>query len=626
MKEKFQYFEKKKVSKHINYRVYGVYGFRMLFMPTSFSILSRSSAPVPEMNAFIDSSERLNIYLPLVGKNIFNNEKNGFTDFCGIILFFGSLLALFYGFDTFRCQEYLKFTACSLKPRELFIAMVTARLLVLFLVFGALTGVGFLQVAISGFNFPFNINLGVFILQVLSIAVFFFLLGTLYSTVKSQKTGLAILLSSWFLLVFIFPAAIAAYISRKSDAITPLYQLENEKYTIFSEFEKKVIEKEGIFHYGKILTEPIKRMISSYWNNEFQQILRLEKDMLRQMKANADLFENISAFFPTAFYMSVNSQVSGMGYTNLLDFYSSVLEQKRRFVKFYLDKVYFSNFTELEPFKTPNGNIFYSVSRLPRSSLGGSAINLVYLICLWTISLLRFKRILFYRYRYRCTEGEGEKCPPSVKLELNRREYSVFRVSGDYLQEQLYGIFSRKPASSHKKKKKETSFHVVIDGAEVASDSSTRHFLYLPHPASIPGEIRVKDFVNLYIQINKHLFPLRKEAFNEFLRNEILENKLGKKIRSLTPDEKGEIILEILDKTGHDIILINDAFSDMSPSTDIRLKKTMEKLTQRNVLAIYLVEDDLLLKKSSNTSTGHYFYKTGNWDRVVQSYETIVSE
>jgi hypothetical protein len=98
-KKEFQEIEKNKVSKIINNRIYGIYGYRTIFIGAAFGIFFSESAVVRDVNSFVDSGERLNIYLPMKGKHIFDLKKSGFMDLSGIILFFGSLLALLYGID-----------------------------------------------------------------------------------------------------------------------------------------------------------------------------------------------------------------------------------------------------------------------------------------------------------------------------------------------------------------------------------------------------------------------------------------------------------------------------------------------------------------------------------------------
>ena len=92
----------KKVEQFLNYRVYGARGFRLFFQPAPISNFFIKSMPIPDMNAFADSTEQLNFYKPINTKTVFELRKNWFTDYSGILLLIGSLLSLFYAFQSLK--------------------------------------------------------------------------------------------------------------------------------------------------------------------------------------------------------------------------------------------------------------------------------------------------------------------------------------------------------------------------------------------------------------------------------------------------------------------------------------------------------------------------------------------
>jgi hypothetical protein len=155
-KEKFQEIEESKVSSYISYRVYGTYGFRMLFVPAPITVFFNKSGLISDMTSYVDSGERLIIYNSLKGKNVFNLKKWGLTDFSGIILFFASLLALFYGYETLSNAEYLKFLSSLASPRKAFISMLLSRIILMVLLFLFITAAGFLLLTLNGLIVPLD--------------------------------------------------------------------------------------------------------------------------------------------------------------------------------------------------------------------------------------------------------------------------------------------------------------------------------------------------------------------------------------------------------------------------------------------------------------------------------------
>ncbi len=126
-KEIFQQFERTKVKGFINYTQYGTYGYRTLFVPDAISIFFFNTAVIQDMTAYVDSGERLKIYQPMIGKNIFKTKNFGFSDFSGIVLFFGSLITILYLFDAFRNREFLKTLVSIAGPRRVFVFVVMIR-------------------------------------------------------------------------------------------------------------------------------------------------------------------------------------------------------------------------------------------------------------------------------------------------------------------------------------------------------------------------------------------------------------------------------------------------------------------------------------------------------------------
>ncbi|MCP5052030.1 MAG: hypothetical protein GY940_32980 [bacterium] len=283
-KDMFQESERIKVGMYQNYTQYGTYGYRMLFIPSPFSVFFMNSTAIPDITAFVDSGERLKIYQPLKGDNIFKTRKFGFMDFSGIILFFGSLLTLFYCWDGFGSVEYMKTLSGIANHNHVFLAQAMSRALMVCGFFTVLTASAFLLVRVNGLALEMGEHLFCFVLLVLLQALFFAGLGTAAGNFKSRVNGIFFMLTCWFFLVFVTPAALNYWVEWKADNITSLFKLEMEKFKLVMDFEKRAIEMAGKFDYGKSISDLDKTLVLSYRNNEYKEIHKLEQQMRLQIE------------------------------------------------------------------------------------------------------------------------------------------------------------------------------------------------------------------------------------------------------------------------------------------------------------------------------------------------------
>lgn len=601
-KDKFQESERTKVNLIINYSQYGAYGIRTLFVPAPISVLFFNSGVIPEMTSYVDSGERLKIYNSLKGKNIFDVKKFGFTDFSGILLFFGSLLALFYGYETFNNDEYLKFLSTLSSKNRVFFSMVFSRIIMMLLMFLIIVASALLLIAFNDLYVPVNSYLLYFALSIFLVLLFFFSIGTIIGTLKSKITGIITLLSCWFLLLYFIPTAVNTYVTDRSDLITPIYKLEMEKLKILMDFERRTMEQAGISKHGE-QDDSERKIILSYWNNEYVKIQALEENMENQMEANISLSQKLSMFFPSTFYLSVTNEVSSRGYENFIDFYKVVRELKRKFFKFYMDKVYFSNFSKVEPFvKKRDENIFPAQSRLPRNFIAGVSINFFYVVVLLWLSHSFFRRSLFMLPK---NESPGS-FPRNVKLK--KGEFKVLVSEGDLFKDQLFNLFSGETGEF---KRKGFAGEILIDDVDITAEKNRDNFLYLCHPEDIPGDIKASDFLFL----TRRLLGVKNKKPNM--------KAIGrKKFSRLQNHEKGEVLLAVLDMKGKGIYLVHDAARGMPIEFTVQLKEKMAALKEEGALVLYLTPDELINVKSFKK--GQKFYESATWCQLVEHYKGLL--
>lgn len=607
-KYKFQGIEKEKVGQYTTMTQYGTYGYRVLFLPAPISIFFINSGVVPDVTAYVDSGERLKIFYPVKGKNIFEMVKNGMADFSGILLFFGSLMALLYGYDAFRKEDYLRFLASMTSAKCVFFWAIVSRIFLLFLMILGITACALVLMMLNGFIFPLDSYFFIFVSIIFAVSLFFFSLGTLFSTVRSRVTGISTIISCWFILLFVIPTGLKLYIAEKADMITPIYELERKKLKIIMDFEKRSIEEAGTFDYGKKVEKKHRDVILGYWNNEFREIHALEKNMQKQMKEIIALHHKLSAFFVTTFYQSINSEISSRGYYSLVLFINNVQVGKIKFFKFYMDNLYFTEnqSSKIKSFVKGNENLFFAESRLPDHLIFGYSSMIFYIAGLLFWSYFRFKKRLDFLPG---EEIKGESCKD---VKLKQGDFKVWCIQGNFLLRQLYTLFSGAIGIFKKEKNR---LKVSIDEKEILPGSKKLNFIYICHPSEIPGNVKVKNLVSLIAGFQKIPGKETDALTDRFIG----KNTARKKFKKLSKDEQGKFILAVMGMKKFPIYLINDAARSMTPGFAVRFKKRMEDLSASGSLVLFLTPDIFFLSRT--TQPGKYFYETDTWSNVVDSLD-----
>lgn len=604
-KKIFKEIENTKVDQFFNYRIYGTYGFRILFMPDPFSIFFNNSVTIPDMISYVDSGERLKLYKSLKGKNVFELSKNWFADFSSIILFFGGLLALFYGFESYSNREYLKFLSTITSKKRVYAGVFISRVILLFLILLVITGCALLLIAINGITVPLNKYLLVFFSEIFFTSLFFFVLGSVFGSNKSMISGIIYSLSLWFVFLFVLPTLLGIYIEKRAEAITPVYKLEIEKLKIVIEFEKKVIEKIGIQEMEEEVSNPLRELLRGYWEKDFKKILALEEKMIDETREIISLRQMLSSFFPTTFYLSVNNEISSRGYENLIEFYNLVKKIKRAFFEWFMEKVYFSNYSRVEPFLKGDEAVYHAQPRLPGFFPLGILFTLLWISGFLLLSYSNFKKSLID-----LPKKDEETEDPEDEF-LDQSELAIYSVENELLSSQLYTLLTKE---TREFKKKGYHFTVLIEGRDITKTKEKENFLYLCHPDHIPGETKVGAFLSLIMGLMK----LSKKEQPEIISRHESEPLLKKRAVDLKIEEKGQISLTLLDMKKYPIYLINDIAAGMTTDFAKALKHRMETLGSEGSLVLFLHGHAIYHVRKKKK--GAYFDKSNGWSQVVQGY------
>jgi ABC-type transport system involved in multi-copper enzyme maturation permease subunit len=580
---KFKEIEALKVKQFLNYTQYGLYGFRVFFNPSPVSIFFSHSGAFSELVSNIDTGEKMIFYNSIKGKTLFEQNPVGFVDFAGILMLLGSLFVLYTGYESLRHKEYLKFVASLSDYKKVFVSIVVWRaffcmLFFLFIMAGAL-----LLTKINGVEIPANEmgHLLVYLAVTLLMLLFFFAAGMVGSSFKSRVTGVVTAISLWFALVFFIPWAARAVILKSSETIRPTCHMELEKLTLLMDFEKRAAREVGIFKSGKEAPKPVKDMMESYWRNEFKTIQAVEEMLKNEIKATIRRFEVLSIFFPTTFYLSTTNAVSSKGYENFIDFYGYVQALKQKFLRFYIDKKFYTDHTGVEPFVKKDENIYNAGSRLPGNFGAGIVVMVFYIVGGLAASFFCFKRSLFV------LPGKAAKDLNGLDVELKRGETYVLLANGSAVNNQLYNFFSAQA--------KGFKGMVRLDDAPLAPGPG---FIYLCQPDQLPGDLRVGDFTRFV----KRLLKVSNKAAAELyirLGKEHIEDKY---FAELPLEQRGNILLATAQLKETAIYMFRDFLKGTAADFMTHFTGELERLKARKAAILYLTDDVLLASKIGDSA------------------------
>lgn len=603
----FQEVEKNKIDMYSSYRVYASFGFRVLFVAAPISAFFSNSAVLQEMTAYIDSGERLNIYKPLKGKTLFEINKYLFSDFSGIILFFGSLIGFLSGYIAFPNKEYQLFLASISGWSKQFFYTLLVRALILALIMLILIAGALLLNIMNGLSISIDRYLLGFFLEMCSVSIFFLVLGSVFGTFKWQILGVIGSISSWYLFIFIIPFVVSMIVAAKSNIIKSEYQLEIEKLKPMMDFEKQSNEKAGILGLNQKPADIDRELVMSYYKNEFPKTQTLEEEMKTQMLECVKLYYRLSSFFPTTNYLAVTNEISSKGYKTLFAFYTYIKQIKEAFFKEYLEKVYFSSQpAKVEPFLKGDENIFKSKPALPDYYLQGILFNLFWIIGLALFSNYRFKKYLF-------------ELPDKKKNELEPKDTHIksgevigWNLSGNLPPKLYYNLLSNQ---THEINKKGYTFKFTYNGQLAGTTKHRNDFIYLTQLAEFPKHIMTGDYINKIMNRMNIEKTKRKEIMASFGLDTLKNKTLGQ----LDLIESGNILLAILEMKTYPIYLINDIGKGMSLDFCIALKNKIEALWDAGSTILFLYTTPEFLK----TSEGKYMMavESQNWFKHVKDME-----
>lgn len=431
----FQEAEATEVSKYVLYRQYGSFGIKLMFVPSPYSILFKDYA-FDGLLSSINIAERLNIYKPVKGKSFFN-ERSGFMNFAGIILLFGVLGGLLYGYDTVKNKGCLDLLFSITNSKKIFIAVLVSRVIILNLAFLLLVSISILSLLIDNINL-FKAPFVYIVLALILEITFFFAVGGVIGSLKKSIRGII------FAAVYFFFAVLVPFLADKGDEINAagiesLFKFELDSLKIIRTTDKKLINKFGSLKSDEAVPYEIIKAVKDAVKNEHGRIRERESQMKKYMLKKIRQRQKISAFIPVIFPISVNREVSSHGGLSFIDFYSFGQQRKMEFIDFYVEKRFLGKnkpeqIGQVESFVKTDENLFYAKSYLPENYLLGIGLRLFYIVVFL---------VIFYRMNIKEIKEEIKK----PQIDFKEDQNSVFVLCKDRkLKDDIFRYYEQQNA------------------------------------------------------------------------------------------------------------------------------------------------------------------------------------
>ncbi len=624
MAEKFKIIEQKNFEKHKFYSFYGDEGINLLFVPAPESILTRNT-PVPrDLLANVDSYFSLRIFNLYKGKSLYRRSLWGPYGLADILLLVGSLATIFYGFSAFRHREFLRSLTSLAGPVRVFSYLVISRLVVIALLFilfvlSSIMLVTLHQIGCSPGGMGNILALAGIAYGVLA---FFFSCGVLTGLwfdrqQQSPGTGNLVLIATWFTFIFLLPGLVNHMIEKKAFDSSRDLQTEIDKMEKVLEFEKKSYKKEGKFERERLA--PFINLIEKYWEKDYPQIENIEKRLRDHITRENSSSRFFSYAIPPAFFLLAAEECSSRGLDSFTRFYDYCRDTKLRFLRFWIDRVYYHDPREMVNFINKDENIFLSQSRLPHGTGIGFLVQFLYITGLLLLSYIRFGKNLFQVASSTVTPGLDSGFEQDILNQCSK--YRVLSIYQEAFRDKLYNLLSRATLA---RKYREGQLAVNQD----------RSYFYLCGSEQIPGNIKVKDILTLFPSI----LPAHREAAGNACIKLATQpvpghagpgltrlHELKVRMKDLSYMEKASLILALSNSVSSDIYIFNEVCPSPSPSIYIQVKKQLENLSQVGALVLLLTPwyNNLIPLEVTNKYCSDV---TGHWSSLIEAIEDAGGE
>lgn len=592
MKE-FQEIERLKVTQWNTYTQYGGYGIYLYFMPSPLSIFFNNTNLFTELTAHVDVGERSNISSSFKGKKIIAHSPRGLWDFAGIFLLFGSFMALYYGYDSLRDREYLKFLASLFCEKRVFRLIFVSRLILLCTFISCVTLFGVISIIIVGIEIKaaeFYFIL-LFMFMMILMMAFFLSIGAAAGSFGSavgrirSRLGSFLIIVMWIGLVYFIPASINKIVEVQANNITSNYKSELEKLQNLMTFEDQASEEATRIERetGKKLSrDEVAKLAEQYSKNGFKRMQEIEINLNKEIRKYIDFHQALSMLFPSTFYLSITNEISSRGYENLLGFHEYTKDTKDEFMDFYIKRKPYQKVGQpVESFVKKDENIYVGECRVPWNFWWGLLVTFFWICGMFKLAHFLYRKALFW------VPKENIQGLSDLDIDVEEGKSNVVFSRGETIRQHLYNVLSGK--------NKEFNGRFLIHGRDIVPGNKGVDFVYICHPDEIPGDIKAGNFISFF----GHAFKIPKKQLESiWVRLDL--NKFGKKSFNELEDKyklRGQLVLtaSLFKESG--IYVINNLLKGMSSDFIQEFSDQLDKLKREETTILYLTNDVFIGKR-----------------------------
>lgn len=546
--KEFREIESRKIEWIHNYDLYKTSGMRILLIPPPNVALFNPVGMDAAYHGHINTRDAVKIGLNLKGHNLF--KRNSLLPFhlSSSIYLFGSLLAMFYGYYTFREPLYLKFLESRLSLRRVFFNLFLSRLILLSTVLLIYISIILLfTIFLSGvlINIQPVIFLGppvlFFLFFALLFLVFFFTLGTVLGTIRKRNTATAASLALWIGLVLVLPGGIDALMFEEAGDMVSAYKTELEQYEILKQHRLRVRKTLGTFDLDRI--QEFREMADEFMNTDYPETVALENRLKSDIEGHISIYTNLSALLPTTHFRAAADEVGGTGFNGYLDFYSHLQKLKKDFNKYILDKVYRRLDWKMKHFGAIDGNIYFAMPGLSRSFNMGMWGTLFYIVVLGFLAYERLRKTLH-------PAAKNKHACDQLEMTLIRSDINGMQMEYRDLKNRWIDAFFGLPEQFGGK--------ILLNEKNMVNQTK-EDFLYIPGPAHFPGDVPTHRLLRFF----RGIFGLTPKQERE-IREQLESYKWSKDFNQLELIDRARFILAVVLQTEFSIYIF-DEYSEGLP-------------------------------------------------------------
>jgi hypothetical protein len=584
-KAEFQKIEKLMFQKIPDYTHYSFYGIRLYYQPSALDIFLSDQPATSELSAEFNSIASFDIDNNSKGKSIFIGNTLFKLSFSNILLVFVTFISLYLGYSPIKDKDFLKYNIGTWTCTRLFSTILFFRFI--FLLTTVLMVFGFLVLfsTIRGITLTY-IDLRAifaFIGVVLITALFFITIGAkvgMSSFFVKSSSGILIL---WITLIMIIPGLFNTIVMNRADNIMSILKVELAKVIKVFDFEKRAMARNGSFDLKKM--DSARSIVEEYYSNDYQKMRAIENKLRGQISDVVDVYNFLSILTPTTFYTQTVEEAGSRGYSNFLDFYDFSQNHQDRFVRFWIDRVYYDERPlKMKSYIKGDENLYHAQSRIPANFGWGLLVNLFYILVLYLWCLSSFKKMI-----HRIDNPKPIK-KSDRKIEVTAGCVNTFQVNRQETKSYIYNLYSGMADPKQPDNSLPTGqLQLFENETRLSGTTRSGEVFYMFDVADIPEDVTSLDLLEFARRSGGKPFSYSESPFKERIK----DIDLTLSFQKLELHQQLEIWIYCLAQSKGDRILVSHVDKALPIGLLLHLKTQLDQLTNTGATVLYFVPNDL---------------------------------